>query len=171
MRLMRIPPWLQRAGASAVAVAVVIIVVGIIVILLIVDYTLSPDSVSLQGPSAIAEGASGNFTIKVTFGETSSSDRTMQILVYEDDRVGNDLLVKRLLTVRSGSKEGTATVSLKCSGGLEGADGRSSEENPYHVFAMYDRFFPLTNVDSANVEVRCGAEETEEDEGAGNGGD
>jgi hypothetical protein len=167
---MRVPPWLRRAAGGAAAVAVVIIVVGIIVILLIVDYTLSPDSVSLEGPSAIAEGASGNFTIKVTFGDTSSSDRTMEILVYEDDRVGNDLLAKTLLTVRSGSKEGTATVSLKCSGGLEGSEGRSSEENPYDVFAMYDRFFPLTNVDSANVTVRCGAEEVEE-EGAGNGGD
>jgi hypothetical protein len=169
VRLMRIPPWLRRAGASAVAVAVVVIVVGVIVILLIVDYTLSPDSVSLEGPSAIAEGASGNFTIKVTFGDTSSSDRTMQILVYDDDSFGNDLLAKILLTVRSGSKEGTASVRLTCNSGLEGSDGRSDEEDPYHVFAMYDRFFPLTNVDSQIVTVRCGAEALEEE--TGNGGD
>jgi len=144
-----------RAGVSPLVV-VVVVIVGVFLIFLVVDYALSPDSVSITGPATIAGGGPANYTVTVTFGDTSSAARTLEVLVYEDDFF-NDLLATVLVTIPAGSKTGSALVPLSCTAGaLSGASGASDVETTYNVFAIYDRVFPLTNIASVNIPVTCG---------------
>lgn len=156
--------WKRMRGVLILGVAVptAVVVAGVVVIIAViiwyvVDYNLSPDSVGLSGSSIIPQGQSGRYTVTVKFAKPPKLLGTAaEILVMDDDSSGNDHL-ESVIVKAATSANGNLTLDCDANG-LRGSKGSSDAEATYDVFAMYDRTWPMTNIESGVIFVQCPAE-------------